>query len=79
MATIYLAGQRINNDRDYKLFKELSYRLLERGHEIFQDDVELGKDIELSFRRALNVQHPGHSCPGFLFLFILNTDNVYIS
>lgn len=55
MARIYLSGQRINNDSDYKLFRELSFRLTERGHEIIQDDIELGKEIELSFRRALNI------------------------
>lgn len=55
MARIYLSGQRINNDRDFKLFRELSYRLTEKGHDIIQDDFELGKDIEFSFKRALNI------------------------
>jgi hypothetical protein len=45
----------INNDRDFKLFRELSYRLTEKGHDIIQDDFVLGKDIELSFKRALNI------------------------
>jgi len=55
MARIYLSGQRISNDTDYKLFRELSFRLTERGHEIIHDDLDLGKEIEFSFRRALNI------------------------
>jgi hypothetical protein len=53
MATIYLAGQK-SHERDYALFRNLSFRLRERGHELVQDDIDFGKDNEFSFRRALN-------------------------
>lgn len=54
MAKIYLSRPRTNNERDYILYKELSYGLTERGHDIIQDDVEYGKDLEVNSRRILN-------------------------
>ena len=65
MARIFLSGQRINNDRDFKLFRELSYRLTEKGHDIIQDDLELGKNIEYSFRSLLGrIGKPGLGAVG---------------
>lgn len=37
------------------LFKQLSYGLTERGHEVLQDEFESEKDIEFSSRRILNI------------------------
>ncbi|MBX2979164.1 MAG: toll/interleukin-1 receptor domain-containing protein [Flavobacteriales bacterium] len=54
MAKIYLTGQR-SHSRDNKLFRGLSYRLTELGHKIVSDDIDLGREIEISFRKTLNI------------------------
>jgi len=53
MAKIYIADSRVETEKDRRLRKELSSRLVSLGHEILNFD-EAGTDIELNLKRGLS-------------------------
>ena len=53
MAKIYLLGQKIEIDKNLSLYYELSYRLKEFGHDIFDEETDYGKEQEYSFKKAI--------------------------
>lgn len=53
MAKIYIADSRVETEKDRRLLKELSNRLVSLGHEILNFD-EAGTDIELNLKRGLS-------------------------
>jgi hypothetical protein len=53
MAKIYLLGQKIEKDKNLSLYYELSYRLKEIGHDIFDEETDYGKEQEYSFKKAI--------------------------
>ena len=53
MATIYLLGEQLEIDKNLSLYYELLYRLKDLGHDVLQDDLGLGKNIEDTFRNAI--------------------------
>jgi hypothetical protein len=53
MAKIYLLGQKIEKDKNLSLYYELSYRLNEIGHDIFDEETDYGKEQEYSFKKAI--------------------------
>jgi hypothetical protein len=54
MAKIYLLGQKLEKDKNLSLYYELSYRLKELGHEIFDEETDYGKQQEYSFKKAIS-------------------------
>lgn len=53
MAKIYLLGQKIEMDKNLSLYYELSYRLKQLGHDIFDEETDYGKEQEYSFKKAI--------------------------
>ena len=53
MAKIYLLGQKLEKDKNLSLYYELSYRLKELGHDIFDEETDYGKKQEYSFKKAI--------------------------
>lgn len=54
MAKIYLLGQKLEVDKNVSLYYELTYRLKELGHDIYQEETDYGKELEYSFKKAIS-------------------------
>lgn len=53
MAKIYLLGQKLEVDKNVSLYYELTYRLKDFGHDIFEEETDYGKEQEYSFKKAI--------------------------
>lgn len=54
MAKIYLLGEKIEVDKNVSLYYELTYRLKELGHDMFQEETDYGKEQVYSFKKAIS-------------------------